>query len=97
MSTVRILGLLSLGLCGGMAYAQLPDGPHKETALKLCGTCHTATIVLGRGMTREQWSEVVSNMISKGAKGSADEFNQVIDYLSTALPAAGVANDASNT
>jgi mono/diheme cytochrome c family protein len=72
-----------------VAFAQLPDGPHKETTLKLCGTCHSATIVLGRGMTREQWGEMVSNMISKGAKGTPEEFNQVVDYLATALPVKG--------
>lgn len=65
----------------------MPDGPHKETALKLCGTCHAPTIVLGRGMTKDQWGEVVSDMISKGAKGSTEEFNQVIEYLASVLPA----------
>jgi cytochrome c oxidase cbb3-type subunit III len=89
MSTPRIVWLLSLSLGAGMAYAQLPDGPHKETALKLCGTCHAPTIVLGRGMSRDQWGEVVSDMISKGAKGSTEEFNQVVDYLASALPLHG--------
>jgi len=95
MSTPRIVWLLSLCLGGGVAYGQLPDGPHKETALKLCGTCHSATIVLGRGMTRDQWGEVVSNMISKGAKGSNDEFNEVVDYLATALPMKSAAENAT--
>jgi cytochrome c oxidase cbb3-type subunit 3 len=94
MSTLRIVWLLGLWLGGGMAYAQLPDGPHKETALKLCGTCHAATIVLGRGMTRDQWSEVVSDMISKGAKGTTEEFGQVVDYLATALPLNGASRTA---
>jgi mono/diheme cytochrome c family protein len=37
-------------------------------------------------MTREQWGSVVSNMISRGAKGSDDEFAQVVDYLAQNLP-----------
>jgi cytochrome c oxidase cbb3-type subunit 3 len=86
MSTPRIVWLLSVWLGSGMAYAQLPDGPHKDTTMKLCGTCHSATIVLGRGMNKEQWGEVVSDMISKGAKGSTEEFSQVVEYLSTTLP-----------
>jgi cytochrome c oxidase cbb3-type subunit III len=77
-----------------MAYAQLPEGPHKDIALKLCGTCHSANIILGRGMTRDQWGEVVSNMVSKGAKGTTDEFNQVVDYLATALPPNGAGGTA---
>jgi cytochrome c oxidase cbb3-type subunit 3 len=95
MSTPRIVWLLSLWLSGGMAYAQLPDGPHRETALKLCGACHSANLVLGRCMTRDQWSEVVSNMISKGAKGTTDEFNQVVDYLAKALPPNGSTANAA--
>jgi mono/diheme cytochrome c family protein len=93
MSTPRFVWLLGILLSGALAYGQLPDGPHKDTTLKLCGTCHSANIVLGRGMTREQWGEMVSNMISKGAKGTPDEFNQVVDYLSTALPAKGTATN----
>jgi cytochrome c oxidase cbb3-type subunit 3 len=89
MSTPRIVWLLGVLLCSELSYAQLPDGPHREAALKLCGTCHSANIVLGRGMTRDQWGEMVSNMISKGAKGTPDEFNQVVEYLATALPAKG--------
>ncbi|MBV9611109.1 MAG: c-type cytochrome [Acidobacteriaceae bacterium] len=37
-------------------------------------------------MTREEWSEVVSSMISRGAKGTQEEFAQVVDYLATNLP-----------
>jgi mono/diheme cytochrome c family protein len=39
-------------------------------------------------MTREQWGGIVSNMISRGAKGSDDEFAQVVDYLAANLPPA---------
>ena len=37
-------------------------------------------------MTREQWGGVVSNMIGRGAKISDEEFDQIVDYLATALP-----------
>ena len=43
-------------------------------------------MVLGRGMTREEWSGVVSGMISRGAKGTQPEFAEVIDYLAKNLP-----------
>lgn len=64
----------------------LPDGPGKDTVQRVCGSCHSPNIVLGRGMTREGWSEVVSSMISRGAKGTQTEFTQVIDYLAKNLP-----------
>lgn len=48
-------------------------------------------------MSREQWGGIVSNMISRGAKGSEADFAQVVDYLSKNLPptAAGKAPAAS--
>jgi len=66
--------------------AQLPDAPNRETVQRICSSCHPAQIVLGRGMTREQWGSIVSNMISRGAKGSDEEFAQVVDYLAQNLP-----------
>jgi len=66
--------------------AQLPDAPNRETVQRICSACHPAQIVLGRGMTREQWGGIVSNMISRGAKGSDDEFAEVVDYLAKNLP-----------
>ena len=66
--------------------SELPDGTGRETVKKICSACHPAEIVLGRGMTREQWGSTVSNMIGRGAKGTDDEFAQVVDYLATNLP-----------
>ena len=48
---------------------------------KVCGTCHSASMVLGRSSSREEWSEVIANMVAKGAKGTSAEFGQVLDYL----------------
>ena len=37
-------------------------------------------------MTREQWTDTVSTMIGRGAKGTPAEFTEVIDYLTNNLP-----------
>lgn len=66
----------------------LPDGPGKDTVQRVCGSCHSPNIVLGRGMTRQGWSEVVSSMISRGAHGTQAEFTQIVDYLAKNLPVA---------
>ncbi len=71
---------------GQSSVPQLPDAPNRETVQRICSACHPAQIVLGRGMTREQWGGIVSNMISRGAKGSDEEFAQVVDYLAKNLP-----------
>jgi cytochrome c oxidase cbb3-type subunit 3 len=77
--------LLSAAVAPGVAR-QLPDAPQKQAVLKLCGTCHSPNLVLGRNMTREQWSDTVSSMVARGAKGSPEEFSQVVDYLTTNFP-----------
>ena len=67
--------------------AQLPDAPGRDTVKRVCGACHSAENVLGKGMSREQWGGIVSNMISRGAKGTDAEFAQIVDYLAANLPA----------
>jgi cytochrome c oxidase cbb3-type subunit 3 len=76
----------SLSAFGQAPASPLPDGPNRETAQRICSGCHSVQMFLGRGMTREQWGGVVSNMIGRGAKISDQEFDQVVDYLATALP-----------
>ncbi len=73
----------------GRGAAQLPDAPGRQTLERVCSVCHPAQIVLGKGMTREQWGGIVSNMISRGAKGSDAEFGQIVEYLSKNFPPGG--------
>lgn len=65
----------------------LPDGAGKDTVQRVCGsTCHGPEIVAGRGYSRDNWSTVVNGMIARGAKASATEFGEVVDYLAKTLP-----------
>ncbi len=75
---------------------QLPNAPGRETVQKICSACHPAEIVLGKTMSREQWGGIVSNMISRGAKGTDAEFEQVVDYLSKDVPPQSAAANSSN-
>jgi competence protein ComEA len=65
---------------------QLPDGPGKVTTQRICSGCHAAEIVMGKQLTRDGWEQLVSSMVDKGATGTDDEFNQIIDYLATHFP-----------
>ncbi len=78
-------------LTGNLAFAQanasqLPDGPGKTTTQKICSGCHAPEIVLGHRDTKQGWAQIVSSMVDKGANGTDDEFNTIIDYLSTHFP-----------
>ena len=69
-------------LCGaGIASAQLPDGPGKDTVVKVCGTCHEPNRAAAQRLTREGWEQTVSDMRWRGAKGTDEEFAAVIEYL----------------
>ena len=66
----------------------LPDVPGKAAYQRACGTCHAAELVLGRAMNRDQWSAVVADMVSKGAKISDADLPVVVDYLARGFPPA---------
>ncbi len=74
--------------------AQLPDSPGRDTLNRICSACHPAQIVMGKGMSREQWGSIVSNMISRGAKGSDEEFGQIVNYLAKNFPPNAVGHAA---
>lgn len=83
---VEIRLLATLCAVTTLATAQtlkLPEGPGKATTLKLCSSCHAAELVIGRQESREGWGAVIENMIERGAKGSQDDFFDVVDYLAT--------------
>ena len=65
----------------------LPDGSGKDVVQRVCGsTCHGAEIVAGKGYSRDNWSTVVNGMIARGAKASASEFGDIVEYLTKNLP-----------
>jgi competence ComEA-like helix-hairpin-helix protein len=67
----------------GTASAQLPDGPGKDTVVKVCGTCHEPNRAAAQRLTREGWEQTVADMRWRGAKGTDEEFATVIEYLVT--------------
>src|ERR1700691_4008064 len=93
MRFTRICVLLLAGIAplsgfGQEPGSQLPDGPNREVAQRVCSGCHSVQMFTGRRMTREQWGGVVSNMIGRGAKISDEEFDEAVNYLGKALPPA---------
>jgi competence protein ComEA len=76
------LTMVVLGAAGsGTAFAQLPDGPGKDTVVKVCGTCHEPVRAAALRLTREGWEQTVADMRWRGAKGTDEEFAAIIEYL----------------
>lgn len=71
-----------LAMPASVSAQQLPDGPGKAELVKVCGICHQAERSAAVRLTREGWEGVISDMIARGAKGTDEEFNAILDYLS---------------
>lgn len=83
----RVGAALTLTAVFGFAQGPgLPNAPGRDTVQRVCGACHPATVVVGRGMTEEGWGEVVASMISRGAKGTPADFQTVEAYLTKNFP-----------
>jgi alcohol dehydrogenase (cytochrome c) len=65
---------------------QLPDGPGKQNFVRICGSCHSPEVVMGKGFTADGWTQVVGTMIERGAQGTDDQFASIVQYLKTNFP-----------
>jgi len=82
-STLNIrFSLACLLICGGTAYAQLPDGPGKVETERICSQCHELERSISLRQDRASWQATTDKMVGMGAKGTDKEFQLVVDYLS---------------
>lgn len=77
-----VLGWFAFG--GMAAQAQgLPDGEGKEAIQASCNLCHGLNYITREGRSATEWRNLVSDMVSRGAPLTKDEFEQVLRYLAT--------------
>jgi len=67
------------------AQSSLPDGPGKPLVEKVCSKCHDLEGVARSRNSKEGWSKIVDDMVSRGAEASDPEIEQIINYLTTSL------------
>jgi len=48
---------------------------------RVCTACHDVDTVVEMHNTREGWSDVVEDMISRGATASPSEVQEIVTYL----------------
>ena len=48
---------------------------------KICANCHEIETVIGARRTKLGWQRSVEDMISRGAEGSEQEMEAVVEYL----------------
>jgi hypothetical protein len=64
----------------------LPAGAGRDALVRSCLGCHELGIVLARGRTRSEWSEVTGLMIDRGAVIGEDDLKILLDYLADVAP-----------
>lgn len=86
-----------LGLTFALAcHAQsLPEGPGRAAFQRICSSCHSVNTATSQRLTHSGWQNVVSDMVSRGAQGTQDEFDEIVSYLTKNFGAGSPAPNAS--
>jgi competence protein ComEA len=59
-----------------------PDLARESQSLKaVCGKCHNLQIVLDTPMSYDAWHDTVQTMVDRGASGTDQQFEEIMDYL----------------
>lgn len=59
----------------------LPEGDGKKELVKVCTDCHDVDQIIAKKRTKDEWNDVISDMIQKGATGKDEEFDAIVAYL----------------
>ena len=80
MFTAMFLAIF-LFLAASSQATTLPPGKGKAIVQRTCTGCHALKVVTAKRASREQWSTLVDQMMSKGADLEDDEVDTVVNYL----------------
>jgi mono/diheme cytochrome c family protein len=73
---------LSLGTLAPAHGTDLPDAPGRQQVIESCSQCHSIDLLAQR-RSADDWSQIVSQMVGQGAKMTDEQFQTILDYLST--------------
>ena len=83
---VVIFAVLAFAVITASGVQDAPAKPSKVMFEKTCSACHTAESVASARRTREQWQEVMDEMVSQqGAKIGDEEYSPILEYLVAAF------------
>ena len=68
-------------------YPTLPEGPNRELAEAVCGSCHDIEMVAINGRSEERWRLTIDEMVGYGLRLSPSDRALILRYLATYLPA----------
>jgi competence protein ComEA len=82
--TLVVLFLISslvLSLAPLASAQDLPAGKGKDVVDMICSTCHGPDLITSRRATKEEWNDIVGDMVSRGASASSEQIQTIKDYL----------------
>jgi len=69
-----------LALSLGQAQ-DLPAGKGKDLLEKICQECHGLDVIVTQHANKEGWASIVDSMVARGAGGTKEELDTIVDYL----------------
>lgn len=72
---------LALTLLAGAAKADLPEGFGRTAMVQVCGKCHSPERAASLHQSQSEWEETITKMVKLGARGSDDDFDAILVYL----------------
>src|SRR5690348_9761142 len=72
-----------VGMLSAAMHASAPprQSPTEDAFFKVCSDCHDPDRIRETRRTRSGWEDVIYQMIDKGAVGTDQDFNLVLQYL----------------
>jgi hypothetical protein len=61
--------------------AELPEGEGKQVVIKVCGHCHGVETFSRMRISSAEWRVIVKDMQQRGASGSEQEMQAVLNYM----------------
>lgn len=74
--------LTTLLLAVSTGSSALPPGAGKPIVERMCSSCHALKVVTSKRASPQQWGQLVDQMVSRGAEGTDEEIETVVEYLS---------------
>ena len=75
---VLLSGWLFLAVAPAFGQA---TGTPESAAVKICSSCHGMQMVTDTPRDYDAWHDTVQKMIDRGARGTPEEFDLVMDFL----------------
>lgn len=76
-----LISSLIFSLAASASAQDLPEGKGKDVVDQICSSCHGPDLITSRRATKDEWNDIVGDMVSRGASATAEQVQTIKDYL----------------